>query len=120
MGSHPSARGKPSDLGYLVRGGGYRLIRKQHLKRRRGSLLQVGGVSCHSGKKSFVSRLDGLLELLFRPKYAKNRHIGAMRAMRVGDLFGDGDSDGASIWGLKFDLDGFHAGVWHQHTVHTP
>lgn len=103
-----------------MRGGGYRLIRKQHLKRRRGSLLQVGGVSCHSGKKSFVSRLDGLLELLFRPKYAKNRHIGAMRAMRVGDLFGDGDSDGASIWGLKFDLDGFHAGVWHQHTVHTP
>jgi hypothetical protein len=43
-----------------------------------------------------------LLDLLFRPEYAKNRYIGAVRAMRIGDLFGDSDGDGDGALGVKF------------------
>jgi hypothetical protein len=57
-----------------------------------------------------------------RPRYAKNRYIGAMRAlramraMRIGHLFGDGTGDGGL--GVGFGS-GFYAGAWHQHAVPT-
>jgi hypothetical protein len=60
-----------------------------------------------------------VLDLIFRPKYAKNRYIGAVRAMRIGDLFGDSDGDGdGDALGVGF-WSGFYAGVRHQHAVHT-